>query len=212
MEFRTKKPIYEAMKGEQYCEADLALLHKVAPTHKLCEKKVYNPAKMQAEVLWELLDLCTKEEIRINRRELMEKKKVSLGDSSNQKINDLLALDLSDEKACKIEDIDDFIKSLDIKPAGKKKTDKIEALKAFILTLPKEVEGKTEETTAPVAEGTQIPAPGTENLAPIKVENEELKSENEELQEKVEELEGENEDLQEKVEELETELDEQKKS
>ena len=74
MNFKEKKIAYDNLKGEQYFEADLSLLKEKAPGNEWCKKKIFHPAKAQAEILWILLDLVTKEDVITNRREILKKK------------------------------------------------------------------------------------------------------------------------------------------
>lgn len=68
MEFKDKHSHYFQMKGVGHLEADCALLKQRKPDAKSL-RRLFEPdkAKLQQEVLWELLDVATAEEINANR-------------------------------------------------------------------------------------------------------------------------------------------------
>ena len=65
---RARRAIYENLKGVQFFEPDKQLLLEKNPNHAIFKKKYLKPAKHQLEILWDLSNICTHEEIVINRR------------------------------------------------------------------------------------------------------------------------------------------------
>jgi len=65
---REKIKALRALKGDAAnAAADLALLEKVAPKNDSIPKYRRSPGRHQEEILYDLLDYCTKEEITANR-------------------------------------------------------------------------------------------------------------------------------------------------
>jgi hypothetical protein len=210
MDFKSKKVAYQSMQGKQYFNADQALLKKVKPDEPFAHKQPLSPGaeeKLQREILWILLDFVTVDQIQENRG-ISAKPEPDKGDENPAeratKIEALRTVDF-DNKKTDNNLVNDLFGYFKLSATGKKKTDKMVALKAFLDTLPKPVEGTEGETTGPVTGGEQI-QPESGNIPPA------INAQTDELQGKVEELEDENQELQEKVEALEDEIEEQKKS
>lgn len=75
MEFIQKKKAYDKLLGEQHFAADAKLLKGRNPNSPLLIGEMVDKKQGQSDVLWELLDLSTEEEILANRGEKPEPKK-----------------------------------------------------------------------------------------------------------------------------------------
>lgn len=155
MNFREKKTAYGKMQGKQYFAADQALLKSKKPEDRFATMKVVGDKafeKIQREILWTLLAIFSVEEIKTNRKNFGAGSKESHSDqaigeqnkSRDEQIAALKAFDLSDPK-CDFEKVQAFYKFFELKSAGKKKADKIAALKKFVKALPKDEPVLTKE-------------------------------------------------------------------
>lgn len=134
MVHQDKHAAYLELKGEKHLGKDQALLEKLKPTSRAL-RNLSNPdkGKIQQEILWDLLDVATKEEI-LRSRGIMADIDESPTDPppppppeepTAQEI--LVALDLDNNPDDKV--IKKLIKDLKIEPKNNKKKVRIAALK-----------------------------------------------------------------------------------
>lgn len=69
MDFVKKKTAHDNLLGVTHLDADRKLLQKVAPSHKILSRGLFNPKQDAADTLWALLDFASAEEIIANRRQ-----------------------------------------------------------------------------------------------------------------------------------------------
>lgn len=68
--FKEKSRILKELINPEYGEADLTLLRRLAPGDSLISSAENSPGRNAEAILFKLLDLTTREEIRLNRRNL----------------------------------------------------------------------------------------------------------------------------------------------
>ena len=66
--FKEKNKYLKELLNPTYCEADIILLRKVDPSNQLLKSAESNPNRNSEKILYTLLGLTTREEIRTNRR------------------------------------------------------------------------------------------------------------------------------------------------
>jgi len=66
--FREKNKHYQDMTNPEHANADLELLKKHLPNSQIVRTASNNPTRSHKEILWNLLDHCSAEDIRQNRR------------------------------------------------------------------------------------------------------------------------------------------------
>ena len=76
--FKEKTKYFNELRNTAVAEADLSLLQETAPAHPKLKMFARNPQRYADDILYTLLDLKSKEAIRINRREI-EKAKEETG-------------------------------------------------------------------------------------------------------------------------------------
>jgi hypothetical protein len=74
MNFLQKNPLFQKLQDKSALEADTILLHKRNPKAKALSMKFFDNAKAQKEILYELLDHATEEEIVNNRSGVVKDK------------------------------------------------------------------------------------------------------------------------------------------
>lgn len=88
MNYKEKRAAYDSLKNPQYFEPDMALLKEKLPDNALLKRKYMNPEKHEAEALWSLLDVVSKEDVVMNRREFFKTKEQSQSQSQSAEEKD----------------------------------------------------------------------------------------------------------------------------
>lgn len=212
MNFEKQKQHYEALKGVQYLENDKELLAKKNPRSLVLKKRTQDLTRMQQDILWALLKVCSIDEIIANRK-------------PNDAIPNLIAIEKEKKKQDAIKTL--LVTNLErISYRGKVKLFNAFGLKSksmknkiihpiIVAFKNKELEKATKksqgigsESNAPKGSDgitgklEEVPAEmGKENE--LKEQVEELEDENSDLQDQLEEKNQENEELQERIAEFE---------
>ena len=76
MDFAQKKIWFEKLLGAEFLEADLKLLREKKPESQALQTGLIDKKQAQSDVLWDLLEVATGEEIKTNRGEKNEVKTV----------------------------------------------------------------------------------------------------------------------------------------
>lgn len=84
MEFAEKKTAYEKLMGEKHLEKDTELLKQKNPASAFINAPVVNRSQMQSDVLWDLLDHASEEEILKNRGEEVGSRKSEVGSQKTE--------------------------------------------------------------------------------------------------------------------------------
>lgn len=192
--FKEKQAIFSALQAAQHAEADVSLLEQKQPSNtKLRAYKKFATMKAN-EILYDLLEVATREEIVKNRRDFGK----SAEQLAKEEAERIAAEKKAAEKAAKEE-----AKRIAAEKAAAEKADKEEAARIASEKAKKEA---TEQ------------AAKEQELEDLKAEHEELKSDHDALQEERSvledennQLQGENEELQEQNGELADQLEAEKK-
>lgn len=84
--FKEKSRILKELSNPAAAEADISLLRRLAPGDALIASAENSPVRNAEAILFKLLDLTSREEIRLNRREYSENKKEAFpADNSGEK-------------------------------------------------------------------------------------------------------------------------------
>ncbi len=172
---------------QEHVQADIELLEKKSPAHPQLTSYKRAPERKLNEVLYELLDFATREEIVSNRRSYKSPEQLAAEEEAEKE-----AAEKAEKKAAK------EAARLAAEEAEKKAAEEAARLAA------EEAEKKAAEEAARLAEEA-------EKHESLQEEHETLKEEHEALQEENEDLQAANEELQEQTEALQEELAEEKK-
>ncbi len=201
---------------QEHVQADIELLEKKSPAHPQLTSYKRAPERKLNEVLYELLDFATREEIVANRRSYKSPEQLATEEEAAR-----LAAEEAEKKAA------EEAARLAAEEAEKKAAEEAARLAA------EEAEKKAAEEAARLAaeeaaeeaarlaaeeaekkaaeEAARLAAEEAEKHESLQEEHETLKEEHEALQEENEDLQAENEELQEQTEALQEKLAEEKK-
>ena len=85
--FKEKKHHFNALRNQDAAGYDLELLEKENPAEPQLETFRRNPKRYADDILYALLDCVSREKIRDNRRNLMEKENLNIEDDGIQSMN-----------------------------------------------------------------------------------------------------------------------------
>jgi len=167
MDHLIKNAIFIELKADKKSlESDLRLLKEKNPKSKVFTKNYFDNDLKRREILYELIDLASKDEILENR--------------GKGKKNEPVKLETYDEIEAEIIRLEEFIEAGNLVDEEKSKVE--HDLEGLYVRLEKMASGKNEKTTE---ENEKL----KDKVEELEEENEEVKLENEELIEKVEDLE-----------------------
>ena len=99
--FKEKQKHYSELQNPDAASLDLKLLTQKSPSHPLLRKFSRNPQRYANEILYQLLGVAERDEIRNNRRPPVSKSKVINGSQSSKKETEILPI----EKSEKVENV-----------------------------------------------------------------------------------------------------------
>lgn len=99
--FKEKQKHFSELQNPDAASLDLKLLTQKAPSHPLLRKFSRNPQRYANEILYQLLDVAERDEIRNNRRPPVSKSNVVNGSQSSKKETEILLI----EKSEKVENV-----------------------------------------------------------------------------------------------------------
>lgn len=99
--FKEKQKHFSELQNPDAASLDLKLLTQKTPSHPLLRKFSRNPQRYANEILYQLLDVAERDEIRNNRRPPVSKSNVVNGSQSSKKETEILLI----EKSEKVENI-----------------------------------------------------------------------------------------------------------
>ena len=99
--FKEKQKHFSELQNPDAASLDLKLLTQKTPSHPLLRKFSRNPQRYANEILYQLLDVAERDEIRNNRRPPVSKSNVVNGSQSSKKETEILLI----EKSGKVENI-----------------------------------------------------------------------------------------------------------
>lgn len=99
--FKEKQKHFSELQNPDAASLDLKLLTQKTPSHPLLRKFSRNPQRYANEILYQLLDVAERDEIRNNRRPPVSKSNVVNGSQSSKKETEILLI----EKSEKVENV-----------------------------------------------------------------------------------------------------------
>lgn len=99
--FKEKQKHFSELQNPDAASLDLKLLTQKSPSHPLLRKFSRNPQRYANEILYQLLGVAKRDEIRNNRRPPVSKSKVINGSQSSKKKTEILPT----EKSEKVENV-----------------------------------------------------------------------------------------------------------
>jgi hypothetical protein len=99
--FKEKQKHFSELQNPDAASLDLKLLTQKTPSHPLMRKFSRNPQRYANEILYQLLDVAERDEIRNNRRPPVSKSNVVNGSQSSKKETEILLI----EKSEKVENV-----------------------------------------------------------------------------------------------------------
>lgn len=99
--FKEKQKHFSELQNPDAASLDLKLLTQKTPSHPLLRKFSRNPQRYANEILYQLLDVAERDEIRNNRRPPVSQSNVVNGSQSSKKETEILLI----EKSEKVENI-----------------------------------------------------------------------------------------------------------
>lgn len=99
--FKEKQKHFSELQNPDAASLDLKLLTQKAPSHPLLRKFSRSPQRYANEILYQLLDVAERDEIRNNRRPPVSKSNVVNGSQSSKKETEILLI----EKSEKVENV-----------------------------------------------------------------------------------------------------------
>lgn len=99
--FKEKQKHFSELQNPDVASLDLKLLTQKTPSHPLLRKFSRSPQRYANEILYQLLDVAERDEIRNNRRPPVSKSNVVNGSQSSKKETEILLI----EKSEKVENI-----------------------------------------------------------------------------------------------------------
>ena len=99
--FKEKQKHFSELQNPDAASLDLQLLTQKTPSHPLLRKFSRNPQRYANEILYQLLDVAERDEIRNNRRPPVSKSNVVNGSQSSKKETEILLI----EKSEKVENV-----------------------------------------------------------------------------------------------------------
>lgn len=99
--FKEKQKHFSELQNPDAASLDLKLLTQKTPSHPLLRKFSRSPQRYANEILYQLLDVAERDEIRNNRRPPVSKSNVVNGSQSSKKETEILLI----EKSGKVENI-----------------------------------------------------------------------------------------------------------
>ena len=99
--FKEKQKHFSELQNPDAASLDLKLLTQKSPSHPLLKKFSRNPQRYANEILYQLLGVAKRDEIRNNRRPPVSKSKVINGSQSSKKETEILLI----EKSEKVENV-----------------------------------------------------------------------------------------------------------
>lgn len=194
--FKEKQKHFSELQNPDAASLDLKLLTQKTPSHPLLIKFSRNPQRYANEILYQLLDVAERDEIRNNRRPPVSKSNVVNGSQSSKKETEILLI----EKSEKVENITPESSDPDQQDKISDVTDQIVEAEEHA----EEAELRVEEAEER-AEETELRAEEAEE----RVEEAELRVE--EAEERAEEAELRAEEAEERADNAEAALEQEKK-
>jgi chromosome segregation ATPase len=173
--FKEKQKHFSELQNPDAASLDLKLLTQKTPSHPLLRKFSRNPQRYANEILYQLLDVAERDEIRNNRRPPVSKSNVVNGSQSSKKETEILLI----EKSEKVENVTSESSDPDQQDKISDVTDQIVEAEEHVV----EAEERAEEVEehAVVAEERAEEAEERAEEAELRVEEAEERAEEAEL-------------------------------